>query len=68
VTAKEIAILANVVSLNSAIIHSVFYGHPRSRANPADYTEEGDTLDSFLKDFSTVTREQAINSLSEPNN
>ena len=25
-----------------------------------DYIEEGDTLDSFLKDFSTVTKEQAI--------
>lgn len=25
-----------------------------------DYIEEGDTLDSFLKDFHTVTRDQAI--------
>jgi uncharacterized protein (DUF433 family) len=25
-----------------------------------DYIEEGDTLDNFLRDFSTVTREQAI--------
>lgn len=25
-----------------------------------DYIEEGDTLDSFLLDFSTVTRTQAI--------
>jgi uncharacterized protein (DUF433 family) len=25
-----------------------------------DYIEEGDTLDSFLRDFSTVTRGQAI--------
>jgi uncharacterized protein (DUF433 family) len=25
-----------------------------------DYIEEGDTLDSFLKDFTTVTRDQAI--------
>ena len=25
-----------------------------------DYIEEGDTLDSFLGDFSTVTRDQAI--------
>ena len=25
-----------------------------------DYIEEGDTLDNFLRDFSTVTRERAI--------
>jgi len=25
-----------------------------------DYIEEGDTLDNFLRDFPTVTREQAI--------
>jgi uncharacterized protein (DUF433 family) len=25
-----------------------------------DYIEEGDTLDSFLADFRTVTRQQAI--------
>jgi uncharacterized protein (DUF433 family) len=25
-----------------------------------DYIEEGDTLNSFLKDFSTVKRDQAI--------
>jgi uncharacterized protein (DUF433 family) len=25
-----------------------------------DYIEEGDTLDSFLRDFTTIKREQAI--------
>ena len=28
-----------------------------------DYIEEGDTIDSFLRDFPTVTREQAVASL-----
>jgi hypothetical protein len=32
-----------------------------SRFKPCStYIEEGDTLDSFLRDFSTVTREEAI--------
>ena len=28
-----------------------------------DYIEDGDTIDSFLTDFSTVSREQAISFL-----
>jgi uncharacterized protein (DUF433 family) len=28
-----------------------------------DYIEDGDTLDSFLRDFSTVKREQSISFL-----
>lgn len=32
---------------------------------PLDYLEAGDTLDEFLDDFPTVTREQAIAALEQ---
>ena len=62
VTTKEKAILANVVSVNAAIMHGAlcFTGTRVPVQTLLDYIEEGDTLDSFLNDFSTVTREQAI--------
>ena len=61
-TAKEKANLANVVSVNSAIMHGTlcFTGTRVPVQTLLDYIEEGDTLDSFLQDFSTVTRDQAI--------
>jgi uncharacterized protein (DUF433 family) len=62
VTAEQKANLAGVVSINSAIMHGTpcFAGTRVPVQTLLDYIEEGDTLDSFLKDFSTVTRDQAI--------
>ena len=62
VTAQEKASLASVVSVNSAIMHGTpcFTGTRVPVQTLLDYIEEGDTLDSFLKDFPTVTRNQAI--------
>jgi len=61
-TAEQKANLAGVVSVDSAIMHSTpcFVGTRVSVQTLLDCIEEGDTLDSFLKDFSTVKREQAI--------
>jgi uncharacterized protein (DUF433 family) len=62
VTAQEKAHLADVVSVNSEIMHGTpcFTGTRVPVQTLLDYIEEGDTLDNFLKDFSTVTRDQAI--------
>jgi uncharacterized protein (DUF433 family) len=62
VTAEQKANLAGVVSVNSAIMHGTpcFTGTRVPVQTLLDYIEEGDTLDSFLKDFSTVSRDQAI--------
>ena len=62
VTAQQKANLASVVSVNSAIMHGTpcFTGTRVPVQTLLDYIEEGDTLDSFLRDFSTVTRDQAI--------
>ena len=62
VTAQQKADLASVVSVNSAIMHGTpcFTGTRVPVQTLLDYIEEGDTLDSFLRDFSTVTRDQAI--------
>ena len=62
VTGQEKASLASVVSVNSAIMHGTpcFTGTRVPVQTLLDYIEEGDTLDSFLKDFPTVTRNQAI--------
>ena len=62
VTAQQKADLASVISINSAIMHGTpcFTGTRVPVQTLLDYIEEGDTLDSFLKDFSTVTRNQAI--------
>ena len=62
VTAQQKADLAGVISINSAIMHGTpcFTGTRVPVQTLLDYNEEGDTLDSFLKDFSTVKRNQAI--------
>jgi uncharacterized protein (DUF433 family) len=62
VTAEQKASLASVVSINSEIMHGIpcFAGTRVPVQTLLDYIEEGDTLDSFLKDFSTVTRDQAV--------
>ena len=62
VTAQEKASVASVVSVNSAIMHGTpcFTGTRVPVQTLLDDIEEGDTLDSFLKDFPTVTRNQAI--------
>ena len=61
-TAQEKANLASVVAIDSAIMHGTpcFAGTRVPVQTLLDYIEEGDTLDSFLEDFSTVTRDQAI--------
>ncbi len=38
----------------------VFYGTRVPVKNLTDYLEAGDTLDEFLDDFPSVTREQAV--------
>ena len=70
VTAKQKASLASVVSVSSAIMHGTpcFTGTRVPVQTLLDYIEEGDTLNSFLKDFSTVKRDQAFNFLNWPNN
>jgi uncharacterized protein (DUF433 family) len=62
VTAQQKASLASVVSVSSAIMHGTpcFTGTRVPVQTLLDYIEEGDTLDSFLRDFPTVTRNQAI--------
>jgi uncharacterized protein (DUF433 family) len=61
VTAEQKASLAEVVSVDSEIMHGTpcFAGTRVPVQTLLDYIEERDTLD-FLRDFSTVTREQAI--------
>ncbi len=53
---------AGVVSVNLEIMHGTpcFTGTRVPVQTLLDYIEEGDTLDGFLGDFPTVTREQAI--------
>jgi uncharacterized protein (DUF433 family) len=62
VTAEQKASLAGVVSVDAGIMHGTpcFAGTRVPVQTLLDYIEEGDTLDSFLHDFSTVTRNQAI--------
>jgi uncharacterized protein (DUF433 family) len=62
VTAAQKASLAEVVSVNPEIMHGTpcFTGTRVPVQTLLDYIEEGDTLDNFLRDFSKVTREQAI--------
>ncbi|HEV2963690.1 MAG TPA: DUF433 domain-containing protein [Candidatus Angelobacter sp.] len=51
-----------MVSVDSTIMHGIpcFTGTRVPVQTLLDYIEEGDTLESFLKDFSTVTRNQAV--------
>ena len=62
VNAEQKASLAGVVSVDAEIMHGTpcFTGTRVPVQTLLDYIEEDDTLDSFLRDFSTVTREQAI--------
>jgi uncharacterized protein (DUF433 family) len=62
VTAEQKASLAGVVSVDPEIMHGTpcFAGTRVTVQTLLDYIEEGDTLDSFLGDFSTVKRDQAI--------
>lgn len=48
--------------MNAAIMHGTpcFTGTRVPVQTLLDYIEEGDTLDNFLKDFVTVSRQQAI--------
>jgi len=65
VTAEQIARLAGVVSVDSGIMHGTpcFTGTRVPVQTLLDYIEDGDTLDSFLRDFTTVRREQAVSFL-----
>jgi len=62
VTAEQKASLAGVVSVNPEIMYGTpcFTGTRVAVQTLLDYIEEGDTLDNFLSDFSTIKREQAI--------
>ena len=64
-TAEQKVSLARVVSVDPGIMHGTacFTGTRVPVQTLLDYIEEGDTLDSFLRDFSTVEREQAISFL-----
>lgn len=61
-TAAQKASLAEVVSVDRQIMHGTpcFTGTRVPVQTLLDYIEEGDTLDKFLRDFTTVRREQAI--------
>jgi uncharacterized protein (DUF433 family) len=65
VTTEQKASLTGVVSVDSGIMHGTpcFTGTRVPVQTLLDYIEEGDTLDSFLRDFTTVKREQAISFL-----
>lgn len=64
-TAEQKASLAGVVSVDRSIMHGTpcFAGTRVPVQTLLDYIEDGDTLDSFLRDFITVKREQAISFL-----
>ena len=65
VTAEQKASLSGVVSVDPAIMHGTpcFTGTRVPVQTLLDYIEDGDMLDSFLRDFATVKREQAISFL-----
>jgi uncharacterized protein (DUF433 family) len=54
--------MAGVVSVSSEIMHGTpcFTGTRVPVETLLDYIESGDTLDNFLRDFSTVSRDQAV--------
>ena len=64
-TAEQKASLSGVVSVDPGIMHGTpcFTGTRVPVQTLLDYIEEGDTLDSFVQDFATVKREQAISFL-----
>jgi len=65
VTVEQKASLAGVVSIAPGIMHGTpcFTGTRVPVQTLLDYIEDGDTLDSFLQDFPTVKRDQAISFL-----
>jgi uncharacterized protein (DUF433 family) len=62
VTAQHKINAVAVVSVDPEIMHGTAYftGTRVPVQTLLDYIEDGDTLDSFLKDFTTVARDQAI--------
>lgn len=62
VTVEQKVSLASVVSVRLDIMHGTpcFTGTRVPVRTLLDYIEDGDTLDNFLRDFSTVTRAQAV--------
>jgi uncharacterized protein (DUF433 family) len=62
VTAERKESVAGVVSIDPKIMHGTpcFTGTRVPVQTLLDYIEDGDTLDNFLRDFTSVTREQAI--------
>lgn len=64
-TAEQKASLAAAVSVNPEIMHGTpcFTGTRVPVQTLLDYIEDGDTLDNFLRDFGSVSREQAISFL-----
>lgn len=64
-TAEQTTSLAGVVSVDPEIMHGTpcFSGTRVPVQTLLDYIEEGDTLDSFVRDFPAVKREQAISFL-----
>ena len=65
VTSEQRTSLAGVVSVDPGIMHGTpcFTGTRVPVQTLLDYIEDGDTLDNFLRDFTTVKREQAISFL-----
>ena len=61
-TAEQRASITGVVSVDPAIMHGTpcFTGTRVPVQTLLDYIEDDATLDSFLHDFVTVTREQAV--------
>lgn len=61
-TLEQKTSLAGVVSINPGRMHGTpcFTGTRVPVQSLLDYLEDGDTLDSFLTDFTTVRRDQAI--------
>jgi uncharacterized protein (DUF433 family) len=62
VTAEEKAQIAGVVSVDREIMHGTpcFTGTRVPVQTLLDYIEEGDTLDSFVRDFPVVAHDQAV--------
>jgi uncharacterized protein (DUF433 family) len=60
--APELTRIAEVVTVDTEIMHGTpcFAGTRVPVQTLLDYIEDGDTLDSFLSDFITVDREQAV--------
>ena len=61
-TREQKASIAGVVSVDPTIMHGTpcFTGTRVPVQTLLDYVEDGDTLYNFLRDFVTVTRQQAV--------